>query len=185
MASTPEHRDRDDVTSRAATVNARKAIKVEQTIRVQRPAAELYRLWRDFTNLPRFMQHLQAVRCSDDRHSHWVARLPGGKRVEWDAEIVNDIEGKLIAWKTVGDPDVAHAGSVHFTPLLDGTGTEVRIVFDYEPPYARLIDEIASHIGLTADALAADELRRFKAYVESDSDVQAMSKSDDPRAHNA
>lgn len=172
MDSHSDLRDRDDVTSRAATVNARKAIKVERSIRVERPSAELYRLWRDFSNLPRFMQHLESVQCSDDMHSHWIARLPGGKHVEWDSEIVNDVEGGLIAWKTVGSPDIAHAGSVHFTPVGPQT-TDVRIVFDYEPPFARTIGSIASHLGLTADALVDGDLQRFKELVEHGSANQA------------
>jgi uncharacterized membrane protein len=157
---------RDDVTSRAATVNARKAVKIEQRITVRRPAAELYSLWRDFSLLPRFMHHLESVTCSDDRHSHWIARLNAAKRIEWDAEIVNDIHGSLIAWKTVGAPDIAHAGSVHFTPLADMEATEVRVVFDYEPPAARTIGIIAEHLGLSAEALVAEDLRRFKDAAE-------------------
>jgi len=136
-------------------------------VRVQRPSNELYDLWREFSNLPRFMPHLESVRCADSRHSHWVAQLPGGKHLEWDAEIVNDIPGKLIAWKTIGDPDIAHAGSVHFTPTTDALGTDVRIVFDYEPPFARTIATIATHAGLTAQTLVDADLRRFKEYVES------------------
>lgn len=165
------HRDvdhRDDVTSRAATVNARKAVKIEQRTIVHRPADELYALWRDFSRLPRFMRYLDSVTCSDALHSHWVARLPGGKHIEWDAEIVNDIEGRLIAWKTVGSPDIAHAGSVHFTPLADGDATEVRVVFDYEPPAARTIGVIAGHVGLTPETLVTDDLRRFKEAAEGE-----------------
>ena len=177
--STPETRHRDDVTGRAATVNARKAIKVERTVGVRRPAPELYRLWRDFANLPRFMRHVESVHCADDRHSHWVARVSGGKRVEWDAEIVNDIDGKLIAWKTVGDPDVAHAGSVHFTPVSGDVGTEVKIELDYEPPFARMIGQIAAHLGLTVDSLVDDDLRRFKDYAEARSDVTSTPRPND------
>ena len=164
--SSRDVRDRDDVTSRAATVNARKAIKVERSIQVEREAEELYTLWRDFSNLPRFMRHLDSVDCSDELHSHWVAHLPGGKRVEWDSEIVNDLPGQLIAWKTVGHPDIAHAGSVHFTPRPGGAA-EVRIVFDYEPPFARTIGSIASHFGLTPDSLIDRDLQRFREYAET------------------
>jgi uncharacterized membrane protein len=136
-------------------------------MRIARPVKELYGLWRDFTNLPRFMRHLDSVQCSDDRHSHWVAHLPGGKHVEWDSEIVNDIPGKLIAWKTVGDPDIAHAGSVHFTPLPNDSGTDVRVIFDYEPPFARTIGTIASQVGLTVAKMVEEDLRQLKEYVES------------------
>jgi uncharacterized membrane protein len=158
---------RDDVTSRAATVNARKAVKIEQRVVVNRPFGELYDLWRDFSRLPRFMRYLDSVTCRDGRHSHWVAHLPGGKDVEWDSEIVNDLPGKLIAWKTVGTPDVAHAGSVHFTPLADANATEVRIVFDYEPPAARIFGVIAEHLGLSPETLVGEDLRRFKDAAES------------------
>jgi uncharacterized membrane protein len=112
------------------------------------------------------MQHLESVECTDDRHSRWVARLPGGKHLEWQSEIVNDEDGRLIAWKTVGDPDIAHAGSVHFTPKGDGS-TELRIVFDYEPPFARTIAGIASHLQLDPATLVDGDLRRFRDYVET------------------
>jgi len=164
--STGDVRDRDDVTGRAATVNARKAIKVERSIQIQRPAPELYDLWRDFSNLPRFMRYLDSVHCSDELHSHWVAHLPGGRDVEWDSEIINDIPGQLIAWKTIGRPDVSHAGSVHFTPRGGGT-TEVRIVFDYEPPFAGTIRSIASHLGLTPNSMIDGDLQRFRDFAET------------------
>ncbi|HKG22897.1 MAG TPA: cyclase/dehydrase, partial [Blastocatellia bacterium] len=32
-----------------------------QAITIRRPAEELYRFWRDFGNLPRFMRHLESV----------------------------------------------------------------------------------------------------------------------------
>src|SRR5256885_15932722 len=102
----PDH----EIASRAATVNARKSDRVEREITIDKPAAELYRVWRNFENLPRFMSDLVSVTVESERRSHWVAKLPAGQHLEWDAEIVNDIPDKLIAWKTVGDADVHHAG---------------------------------------------------------------------------
>lgn len=156
-----------EIVSRAATVDARRAIKVERSVTVARPADELYALWRDFERLPRFMRHLVDVRNEDATHSHWVARLDGGKTVEWDSEIVNDIPGQLIAWKTVGDPDVAHAGSVHFTAAPGDRGTIVRVVLDYEPPAAGMIASIARLFGHAPSQLVAEELRRFKRLAET------------------
>jgi uncharacterized membrane protein len=127
----------DEVTGAAATVNARRAIKVEESIVVDAPPERVFTFWRRFENLPTFMAHLESVVELDDRRSHWVARVPGGPAIEWDAELVNEVSGELIAWKTVGNPDVAHAGSVHFSPAAGG-GTEVRFVIDYEPPGGRV-----------------------------------------------
>lgn len=164
---TVPRRARGEIVSRAATVDARRAIKIERSITVGRPADELYALWRDFEQLPRFMRHLTEVRNEDATHSHWVARLDGGRTVEWDSEIVNDLPGQLIAWKTVGDPDVAHAGSVHFSAAPAGRGTVVRIVLDYEPPAGATIARIAHVFAHAPEQLVAEELRRFKRLAET------------------
>lgn len=157
----------DGVTSRAATVNARRAVKIEDSVTVLRRPEELYRFWRDFSNLPLFMRHLVSVHCTDDQHSHWVARTPGGKTVEWDAVIVNDVPNQIIAWKTVGDSDVAQAGSVHFRSAPGDRGTEVRIAIDYELPGARIMSSIAKLFGHAPDALLQEDMQRFKEYMES------------------
>ena len=159
---------RDDVVvGRAATVNARRAIKIERFVTVNVPPDELYAFWRNFENLPRFMPHLESVSLIDDRRSKWVAKLPGGRTVAWTAEIVNDIPNVLIAWKTVGSPDVAHAGSVHFRKAPYDRGTELQVVFDYEPPGTHLISQIARLFGHAPDALVRDDLLRFKALMEN------------------
>jgi len=159
---------RDDVVvSRAATVNARRAIKIERFVTVHVPPDELYAFWRNFENLPRFMPHLESVSLVDDRHSKWVAKLPGGRTVAWTAEIVNDIPNVLIAWKTVGSPDVAHAGSVHFRKAPYDRGTDLQVVFDYEPPGAHLITQVARLFGHAPDALVRDDLQRFKVLMEN------------------
>ena len=52
-------------------------------------------------NLPRFMNHLRAVSQREAGISHWVARGPAGMNVEWDARIINEIDGRLIAWQSL------------------------------------------------------------------------------------
>lgn len=162
----PARRADGALSSGAATVNARHAIKVERTVTIARPRDELYEFWRHFANLPRFMRHLESVTTGADGRSHWIARA-AGRTYEWDAVIVNDLPNELIAWKTVDDPDVAHAGSVHFRDAAGGRGTEVRVVFDYEPPAGAMISAIGRLFGQAPDALVREELRRFKQLVES------------------
>ena len=74
--------------------------KVERSIVIYAPADRIYRFWRNFANLPRFMDYIESVQVRDSRRSHWVARGPGGVRAEWDAEIINEIPDELIAWRT-------------------------------------------------------------------------------------
>jgi uncharacterized membrane protein len=81
--------------------------------------------------------------------------------------MVNDIPGELIAWKTVADPDVAHAGSVHFTPAAGGRGTVVRMVMDYEPPGGRFTALAAKFIGESPDQKIRAALSRLKMLLET------------------
>ena len=157
---------RSDVTSRAATVNARKAIKVERSVSVMRPRAELYAFWRDFENLPRFMEHLVSVTSDIGTRSHWVAKAPGGGTVEWDAELVNDVPGEIVAWKSVGESEVPNAGAVNFSDAPEGRGTIVKVTLDYEPPGGRVGNLIARLFGEDPDRQVREDLRKFKQLME-------------------
>jgi uncharacterized membrane protein len=160
-------REHSDLTSRAATVNARKSIKVEHAVTIEKPRAELFAFWRNFENLPRFMDHLVSVRVDSATRSHWTAKAPAGKTVEWDAEIVNEVPDSIIAWKSVGDPDVPNAGAVNFSDAAGGRGTVVRVTVDYEPPAGRL-GLFLSHIFTEEpDQQIREELRRLKQLMES------------------
>jgi uncharacterized membrane protein len=140
--------------------------KIEQAVTIQRAPAELFQFWRRFENLPRFMDNLESVTMIDGRRSHWVAKGPLGTRVEWDAEIHNEVEGELIAWRSLPGADVDQAGSVHFTPAPGG-GTEVRVVLRYAVPAGRLGDALAHVIGEDPEHQIADDLRRLKQVMEA------------------
>src|SRR5216117_2006610 len=51
---------------------------VRKSITVRRSPDEVYRFWRNFENLPRFMKHLESVRVTGSRRSHWKAKAPAG-----------------------------------------------------------------------------------------------------------
>lgn len=158
---------RRDVTSRAATVNARKAIRIERAVTIDAPRSKLYAFWRDFANLPRFMEHVVSVRVQSPLRSHWTAKGPAGSLVEWDADIVNDVPDSIIAWKTVGHAEVPNAGSVHFSDAPDGRGTIVKVEVDYEPPAGRIGALVARLLGEEPDRQIREDLRKFKQLIET------------------
>lgn len=158
---------RRGLTSRAATVNARESIKVERSVTINAPRQVLYAYWHDFANLPRFMEHLESVRVDTPTRSHWRAKAPAGKSVEWDAEIVNDVPDSIIAWKTVGHPDVANAGAVNFSDAPAGRGTVVKVTLDYEPPGGRVGNLVARLFGEDPDRQVREDLRKFKQLMET------------------
>jgi uncharacterized membrane protein len=158
---------REDVTGRAATVNARKAIKVERSVTIEKPRAELFAFWRNFENLPRFMEHLVSVRVDSPTRSHWQAKAPAGRTVEWDAEIVNEVPNEIIAWKSVGEPDVSNAGAVNFSDAPGGRGTIVRVTLDYEPPAGRVGVVLSHFLSEEPDRQIREDLRKFKQLMET------------------
>lgn len=141
--------------------------KSVHVVTVNKPTAELYRYWRDFTNLPRFMNHLEAVEDRGEGRSHWKAKAPLGQTVEWDATIVNEVENELIAWQSTEDAQVNNAGSVRFRPAPGDRGTEVRVNLSYEPPAGKAGVVIAKILGEEPGRQVSDDLRRFKQLMET------------------
>jgi len=153
--------------SENVSVAGDRGTKVEKSVTVDRPAAELYRFWRNFENLPRFMNHLESVRMTGGNRSHWVAKAPAGTTVEWDAETYNEKEGELIAWRTLEGSEVASAGSVHFDEAPDGGGTIVRVSLKYDPPAGKLGALVARIFGENPEQQIDEDLNRFKQLMEA------------------
>jgi uncharacterized membrane protein len=149
------------------SVRAERGIRVERSVTINRPPEELYRFWRNFENLPRFMNHLEEVRVDGPTRSHWVAKAPAGMSVEWDAEVYNEKENEFVAWRTLEGADVASAGSVHFEKAPGDRGTVVRVTLLYDPPGGRLGAAIARLFGENPDQQIADDLRRFRQLMET------------------
>src|SRR5579859_2082463 len=88
--STARHPDTDRLKQGEASL-------IGRTVTINRPREDVYGYWRDFRNLPNFMENVKAIRIIDDRVSHWTVAAPAGESVEWDAIIVEDEPGRLIA----------------------------------------------------------------------------------------
>src|SRR6266498_779476 len=154
-------------TDTRASLSGGRGVNVEEVVLVNRPASELFRFWRPFETLPSFMDHLVSVRQLDHLRSHWVAKAPAGRTVEWDAEIINEIPDELIAWRTRDNADVVSAGSVSVKPAPGGRGTEVRVRLQYNPPAGKLGSTIAWMFGEEPSQTIREDLRRFKQLMES------------------
>ncbi len=140
---------------------------VEVSYSIQKPRHELYAFWRDFTNLPKFMQHLQSVTVQGGTRSHWVTSAPGGGTVSWDADVINDVPDELIAWHSLAGGDVDNAGSVRFRDGPAGRGTEVKVSMTYVPPGGRVGAAIAKLFGKSGESEVREDLRRFKQLMEA------------------
>jgi uncharacterized membrane protein len=149
------------------------ATHVSKSVTVNLPPEEVYSFWRDFQNLPRFMNHMESVHATGDGRSHWRAKGPAGKVVEWEAETVQDEPNRLISWRSVAGSDVRNSGTVRFEPGSGGRGTVVRVELDYDPPGGTLGAAAAKLLWKSPKQMLDDDLRRFKQVMETGEVVQS------------
>lgn len=136
------------------------------SVTIGRPAEELYAFWRDFTNLPRFMENITSVTCDAAGRSHWVVKGPNGA-VEWDSRIVEDVAGQRIAWASDEGADVDNAGFVEFRDAPGDRGTEVRVQISFAAPMGGAGRMIAGLMQKDPHIQAKRDLRRFKQLMET------------------
>ena len=141
-------------------------MKVKNAVTVNGSAEELYSFWRNFENLPRFMQHLESVQVTGDGRSHWKAKAPAGKTVEWDAEIIEERPGELIAWRSLPGADVDNSGQVRFTQLPGDRGTMVQVELQYDAPGGPFGVLIAKAFSEEPSQQVYDDMKAFKQIIE-------------------
>jgi uncharacterized membrane protein len=144
-----------------------RGVHVRESVQLEVPVAEVYAFWRRLENLPRVMSHLDRVTEMSGRTSRWRAKGPAGLAVEWDAEIINDVENRLLGWRSLPEADVVTAGSVTFDPIHDGAGTQVSVHLQYALPGGRAGALIASLLGHEPSQTVREDLRRFKQMFEA------------------
>lgn len=141
-------------------------IHVQKSVTINKSAAELYSFWRNFENLPLFMNHLESVKTTGEKTSHWKAKAPLGTTVEWDAELTSEVENERIGWKSAELSEIPNSGTVEFRPTTN-RGTEVRVTLTYEPPAGKIGSLIAKLFGEEPSQQISEDLRRFKSLMET------------------
>jgi uncharacterized membrane protein len=157
-------------------------MRLRAAITVRSPRSEVFLFWHLFDNLPSFMSHLESVRETGDGRSHWTARSPIGRPVEWDAEIIAEIPDELITWRSLEGADVTNSGSVRFNDAPGGRGTEVRVQMEFELPGGKLGAAVARLFGEHPEQQVRDDLRRFKQVLETGEVVRSEGSPEGARA---
>jgi uncharacterized membrane protein len=141
-------------------------LHVTRSVTINRPREAVYECWRDFRNLSQFMAHVQSVTAAGSR-SHWVVSAPAGQTVEWDAEMVEDRPGELIAWRSLPGSEIQNEGVVRFTQAPADRGTEVHVDLRYDAPAGKAGAAVATLFGEEPTQQLQDDLRRFKQVMET------------------
>jgi uncharacterized membrane protein len=144
-----------------------RGVNLRESVRLERPVEEVYGFWRRLENLPTFMRNIVSVTDLGGGRSRWVARGPADVPIEWDAEIINEIPNKVLAWKSLPGGDVVSAGSVAFEPARHDRGTQLTVTLQYAPPAGRVGSFVASLFGREPSRTIREDLRRLKQLLEA------------------
>lgn len=152
-----------------------------RTVTIRKPRSELYAHWRDFGNLPRFMENVETIRSEGD-HRVWVIKAPAGQTVEVKTEITEDVENQRIGWRSVEGSDIQTSGNVEFADAPGDRGTRVSLMMAYDPPAGELGRAIAKLFQREPQVQARHDLKRFKALMETGEISTSAHRKDNTRA---
>jgi len=116
---------------------ARKGIHVRRAITIQARPDEIYAMWRQLSNLPRFMSHVKSVTDEGNGVSRWVVEV-AGKTLEWTAEIKEDLPNRRLRWESLGG-DIRHSGEIDLREQPGDRGTTLEVKMHYFPPGGLLV----------------------------------------------
>lgn len=139
-------------------------IRANKAINIFAPIDEIYRYWRNFENFPLFMNHVKEISVQNDV-SAWKVAGPVGSSVEFQSRITRDIPNEVIAWETLPDSQIQHAGFVRFDENRDGS-TRVTVQMDYMPPAGAMGHAVAQLFGVDPRQAMHEDLVRLKSLLE-------------------
>jgi uncharacterized membrane protein len=149
-------------------------IDFEKTIQIDAAPDDVYDMWTNYENFPRFMSHVAEVRDLGRGRSHWVVKGPAGSEYEWDSVLTEQSRPNRLAWHSEAGADLPNSGSVQFEPYRGGTRATVRM--SYSPPAGVLGHGIATLLGADPKRQMDDDLARMKALIERGALPQDMAR---------
>ena len=155
-----------DAVAEAAIPEEKGSLIVARAVTINRPIGEVFAYFRDFSNLPTFMENVERIDILTDTLSHWVVKAPAGKTVEWDAIVTEDLKDRAISWTSEPGADVANSGRVEFRDA-GARGTVVTATIAYDPPAGVVGKLIAKMFQREPAIQARRDLRRFKQLMET------------------
>jgi uncharacterized membrane protein len=139
-------------------------IKVRSVI--HKSVSEVYDFWRNLENLPKFMNHLDAVKSINHTISEWTAKGPAGiGRLSWKAQIVKDEKDKVLSWKSLPNSTIENSGRVIFIPK--GKATLLDITISYRAPLGVAGESAAKLLNSYFEKIVKDDILNLKSYLES------------------
>jgi uncharacterized membrane protein len=140
-------------------------VHLEKSIRINASPEQVFDIWSQYENFPRFMSNVKKVTGLGNNRSHWVVSGPAGATVEWDARTTESRRPEVLAWRSEPGSSVQNGGRIRFEP--DGDGTRVTVHMSYTPPASAIGHVVASMFGKDPKRQMDDDLMRMKSFIET------------------
>jgi uncharacterized membrane protein len=145
---------------------APRELQIQESITVDAPPQDVYRFWGDFENLPLVMDWLLHVERIEEDRLRWTAKGLLGTTIAWDAEITDERENELLAWRSLPDSEIEADGTVHFRTAPGGRRTEVRVTLGFNPSRSELELTLVNSLGQDPAGSLRQSLQRMKELLE-------------------
>jgi uncharacterized membrane protein len=136
--------------------------RVVEKITVDRPAEDLYRIWRDPETLAQIHAHIAKVTPDGDGVTHWTLK---GVPLEWRAKWIDEEPGKRLCWRSL-DGNLSTNGWIDFNPAPGDRGVEVTLSLHYRLESLPVL-QAANFFKIIPERLTRHALRRFKSLAET------------------
>jgi len=145
----------------------RRGIDIDKAITIHAPLEQVFESFARVEDFPNFMTHVKKVSKMEPRDTYrWTVSGPAGVEVAWDSRFTSVVPHRQLAWKTVSDSLVKHAGIIKFNTNPDGS-TAVYVRFTYNPLIGGAGHALLTLLGADPKKLLDEDLLRAKTFIES------------------
>jgi uncharacterized membrane protein len=142
-------------------------VTAERTVTIARSNDEIYRFLKIPANMMRIMEEIESVTPLNDTRWHWKTKPVAGMQFEWDSEMMQDMPGRLLSWRSTEDSPVTQAGTIVLTPAPANRGTEVKLRFQYKHSAGEIGNAIAGLFGKDAYHVISRQLHKLQQMMET------------------
>lgn len=152
-----------------------KKLTLERSVEVEVACSveQVYNLWGDLGNVPRWMPLVKSVRLlpGDEELWQWTFGLGFPLVTEWTSHITQRIPLQLISWESVSG--LPNQGCAEFFPT--DRGCRLRLTLDFDLP-GGIVGALLERIGIEhwLEANLVESLNRFHSQIEAEVLRQAV-----------
>lgn len=148
---------------RITGINAgRRAVDVQAAMNIDAAPDGVWPVVSDYASFAEFMPDVHEVAPAGDGRTHWIVAGPAGTHIRFAAEETKRVEGREIAWRTMEDQLVAHAGAIRVDPDSGGR-SRVQMHLFYNPIAGAVGHAVTSALGGDPTRKVQDSLQRLRA----------------------